>query len=137
MMYRKRTEDETPHCLECGGEITYARKNKKFCSDGCRARHHNHNHRFLRQYKRMVLTTLDRNYEILEGLVNRGVEAIWIADIIAMGYNPSYVTLYCRHGRRAVCHCYDISYITTDSRMSSISKIQNFSLNLQVPEKGP
>lgn len=137
MRYRKRPEEDAQHCLECGGEIAYSRKNKKFCSDGCRVRHHNHHHRFLRHYKRMVMTILDRNYEILDDLISRGVEAVWVADAIALGYNPAYVTSYRRHGKRVMCHCYDICYITTDNRMTSISKIQNFSLNLSVPEKSP
>ena len=133
MRYKKRKEEDTFHCLECGGEIEYTRKNKKFCCDDCRVRHHNEHHRFLRHYKRMVLATLDRNYEILEELISKGVDAVWVADLIALGYNPAYVTLYRRHGKRVMCHCYDICYITTDNRMSSISKIQNFSVNLQVP----
>ena len=137
MRYRKRPEEDAQHFLECGGEIAYSRKNKKFCSDGCRVRHHNHHHRFLRHYKRMVMTILDRNYEILDDLISRGVEAVWVADAIALGYNPAYVTSYRRHGKRVMCHCYDICYITTDNRMTSISKIQNFSLNLSVPEKSP
>jgi hypothetical protein len=29
-----------------------------------------------------------------------------------------------------MCHCYDICYVATDNRMTSISKIQNLSLPL-------
>ena len=131
MNYRNRTEEGTPRCLECGDEIVYGRKDKKFCSEECRHRHHNDNHRSCRQYKRMVNAILEKNYGILEELVVSGVESIWVADAIALGYNPAYVTSYRRHGKRSMCHCYDICYVTTDNRMTSISKIQNLSVTLR------
>ena len=131
MAYSNRNDEESPRCLECGDEIVYGRKDKKFCSDDCRNRHHNHHHRSCRQYKRMVTVILDRNYEILDELVRSGIEAIWVADAIALGFNPAYVTSYRQHGTRSMCHCYDICYVTTDNRMTSISKIQNLSLPLQ------
>ena len=135
MDYRTPHEEDAPRCLECGREITYGRKDRKYCSDECRSRHHNHYNRSCRQYKRMVTTILDRNYEILDELVRSGIEAIWVADAIALGYNPAYVTSYRKHGTRSMCHCYDICYVTTDNRMTSISKIQNLSLPLQVAGK--
>lgn len=130
MNYTDRTE-ESARCLECGDEIVYGRTDKKFCSEECRHRHHNERHRSYRNYRRMVCAILDRNYEILDELVLSGVESIWVADAIALGYNPAYVTSYRKHGRRIMCHCYDISYVTTDNRMTSISKIQNLSVTLQ------
>ena len=130
MNYSERTE-ESPRCLECGDEIGYGRKGKKFCSEECRHKHHNEQHRSSRRYRRMVCAILDRNYEILNGLLLAGVESIWVADAIALGFNPAYVTSYRSHGKRIMCHCYDISYVTTDNRMTSISKIQNLSVTLQ------
>lgn len=125
-------EQEQHRCLECGGEIRYGRKDRKFCSEDCKNRHHNSTHRSERQYKRMVTAILERNYEILEELVRSEITAIWVADAIAIGYNPAYVTSYRRHGKRSICHCFDISYVTTSNRMTSISKIQNLSLTLRV-----
>lgn len=122
-------------CLECGDEIVYGRKDKKFCSEECRHRHHNEHNRSCRHYKRMVATILDRNYDILDELVKSGIKAIWVADAIALGYNPAYVTSYRKHGKRSMCHCYDICYVATDNRMTSISKIQNLSVTLQVLEE--
>ena len=136
MNYRKTTEGETPRCLECGDEIVYGRKDRKYCSEECRHKHHNDSHRSARRYRRMVSSILDRNYGILEELVGAGVESIWVADAIALGYNPAYVTSYRKHGKRSMCHCYDICYITTDNRMTSISKIQNLSVTLRNIGKG-
>ena len=130
MGYGYRKGCERPRCLECGDEIRYGRKDKKFCSDECRNKHHNDHSRSCRHYKRMVNSILDRNYEILEEFVRLGIEAIWISDAIAVGYNPAYVTSYKKHGKRCMCHCYDICYVATDNRMTSISKIQNLSLPL-------
>lgn len=121
-----------PRCLECGSEIVYGRKDKKFCCDECKNKHHNHTYRSIRQYKRMVAAILDRNYDILDRLVKSEISAVWTADAIALGFNPAYVTSYKRHKKRSICHCYDISYVATDNRMTSISKIQNLSLPLQV-----
>ena len=135
MDYSNRTEEGVSRCLECGDEIVYGRKGKKFCSEECRHRHHNEHHRSCRQYRRMVTAILDRNYEILEDLVLSGVGSIWVADAIALGYNPAYVTSYRKHGKRTMCHCYDISYVTTENRMTSISKIQNLSVNLHASAK--
>ena len=135
MSYEGRNDEDVPRCLECGDEIVYGRKDKKYCSEECRNRYHNHSHRACRQYKRMVNTILERNYDILDDLIKSGIEAIWVADAIALGYNPAYVTSYRKHGKRSMCHCYDICYVTTDNRMTSISKIQNLSLPLQTAEK--
>jgi len=74
----------------------------------------------------MVGAILDRNYEILEELVKSGIKAIWVADAIAIGYNPAYVTSYRKHGTRSMCHCYDICYVATENRMTSIKKFKIF-----------
>ena len=121
-------KERTPRCLECGDEIVYGRKDKKFCSEECRHKHHNDLHRSCRHYKRMVAAILEKNYDILDDLVRSGIKAIWVADAVALGYNPSYVTSYRKHGKRSMCHCYDICYVATDNRMTSLSKIQNLSL---------
>ena len=134
MNYGESKKERKPRCLECGDEIVYGRKDKKFCSDECRHKHHNAHHRSCRHYKRMVGAILDRNYEILEELVKSGIKAIWVADAIAIGYNPAYVTSYRKHGTRSMCHCYDICYVATENRMTSISKIQNLSLPLQTAD---
>ncbi len=132
MVYGYKKGWQRPRCLECGDEIRYGRKDKKFCCDECRNRHHNEQSKGARHYRRMVAAILDRNYEILEELIRSGTDALWVSDAIALGYNPAYITSYRKHGRRMMCHCYDISYITTDNRITSLSKIQNLSVPLQV-----
>lgn len=128
----------TPRCLECGDQISYGRTDKKFCSEECKNRHHNHRHNATRKVKRKVMAVLEKNHCILSDLLASGVDSMWLADVVAMGFNPGYVTSFCRVGRHCRYTCFDISYIMTASRISSISKIQNLSLNLQAgPECGP
>ena len=82
-------------------------------------------------FKRRVLRTLSRNYEILDGLVKADVESIDIIDIVALGFVPDIVTSYHKIRSHQEYCCFDIKYIMTASRICSISKIQNVSLTLQ------
>ena len=59
-----------------------------------------------------------------------GVDAIWISDAVALGFNPGYSTSFRKTGRKEHYNCFDISYVMTANRLSSISKIQNLSLTL-------
>ena len=131
MEYEKSRERHTPRCLECGDRISYGRSDKKFCSDDCRNRHHNHLARSSRILKRRITSALDRNYEILDNMLKDGTGSIRMEDAIFHGFNPHYATSFRKQGRHVLYHCYDICYMMTPSRISSISKIQNLSLPLQ------
>lgn len=130
MDYSKKKERHLPHCLECGDRISYGRKDKKFCSEECKNKHHNNLTKMSRSAKRKILTILDKNYSILDLLLRNEVKALWLSDAVAMGFNPGYNTSHIKTGRRELYHCFDISYVMTPNRLSSISKIQNLSLTL-------
>ena len=119
-------------CLECGDKISYGRSDKKFCCEECRNRHHNHQARSSRTVKRKIASILEKNYEILDNLVRTGIGTVWISDVMAVGFNPSYVTSFRKINGHGQYGCFDIVYVMTSDRLSSISKIQNLSLNLQV-----
>lgn len=125
-----------PRCLECGGSIGYGRKDKKFCSDDCKNKHHNSLARTSRSAKRKILSALERNYNVLDKLLMDGSDAIWISDAVALGFNPGYSTSFRKTGRKEYYHCFDISYVMTPNRLSSISKIQNLSLTLPAVHDG-
>ena len=131
MNYAKKQERHIPRCLECGDKIRYGRPDKKFCSEDCKNRHHNNLARSSRHMKRKVLSILEKNYELLDELVRTGVDAVWLSDIMLMGFNPYYMTCFRKMRGHGQCACFDINYIQTANRLSSISKIQNLSLNLQ------
>ena len=131
MEYEKKYVRHVSHCLECGDRISYGRTDKKFCSEECKNRHHNHLAGRGRMVRRHVMAALERNYEVLDGLYRAGVESISVSDVLLMGFVPGYMTSHRKLRGREECCCFDIKYILTPSRLSSISKIQNVSLTLQ------
>lgn len=130
MDYEKKRQRQTSRCLQCGSIISYGRKDKKFCCEECKNRHHNKLARMSKGAKRRIMAMLEKNYGILDILVREGVEAVWISDIMALGFHPGYSTFHRKTGRREYHHCFDISYVMTPNRLHSISKIQNLSLTL-------
>lgn len=131
MDYLKRTPRSASRCLECGDKISYGRTDKKFCSDECKNRHHNHKCRSERFVKRKTISILEKNYEILEEYVKAGVDSVLLSEVLILGFNPAYLTSLIRGKHHDIYSCFDITYVMTPSRLCTISKIQNLSLNLQ------
>lgn len=121
-----------PLCLECGNQIRYGRTDKKFCCEDCKTRHYNNMAKAGRAFKNKVIALLNRNYEILDSIIKAGMDSAERVDIEAMGFVPGMSTSYRRAGKHDVFTCYDIKYIMTKTRLSSIVKIHNLSVNLQV-----
>lgn len=136
MDYEKKHERSVVRCLECGDRINYGRKDKKFCSEDCKNRHHNHISQASRHLKRRVMAGLEKNYAILDELVKSGADNIRLIEVMAMGFNPNYATSFRRLRSHTEFCCFDICYIMTPSRLYSISKIQNVCVTLHdVPDK--
>lgn len=121
-----KQERHTPVCLECGDRIRYGRTDKKFCCEECRTRHYNALARNGRAFRRRVLSSLTRNYGILEGLMRAGVGSVDLMDLTAMGFSPLFCTSCRKSGKHDEYGCFDIKYIMTRTRIYSIAKIQNF-----------
>ena len=119
-----------PRCLHCGEKIAYGRSDKKYCCEDCRIEHNNHIVRDSRIYRRRVLSQLSSNYEILSTVLQSGEDSIPLADIVPMGFVPSIVTSCSRVGKHQELGCFDIKYRMSQSKIYSIYKIQNVSLNL-------
>ena len=134
-MEYEKLERCKPVCLECGDRIRYGRTDKKFCCDECRNRHYNSKQKEGRTYKRKVLALLQKNYAILEDLLRSGVDSADFVDLLTLGFTPDAVTCYHRSRRHDEFACFDIKYRMSESRIFSISKIQNVSLPLQVRDK--
>lgn len=130
MDYENKHNRQISRCLECGTSISYGRKDKKFCCEECKNRHHNSLARMSKAAKKKVMAILERNYDVLDMLVREGVKAVWLSDLIEQGFNPGYSTFYRKTGRKDRYHCFDISYFMTPNRVSCITKIQNLSLTL-------
>ena len=122
-----------PVCLECGDQIRYGRIDKKFCCDECKTRHYNNLAKGSRAYRRKVMNRLSQNYQILEQLVKSGETSVELTDLMSYGFAPDVVTGYHKNRFKSDEYwCFDIKYRMTDSRVYSISKLQNVSLNLQI-----
>ena len=130
MSYAK-TPRRTAHCLHCGDKISYGRTDKKYCCEDCRVSHHNELSKGSRTFRRRLMARLLANYELLERLVMSGIESIPLIELVSMGFNPDLMTSCRKTGCHMQYSCFDIIYIMTQTRVSSISKIQNVSLNLQ------
>ena len=132
MDYAKK-EKIMPVCLECGDKIRYGRSDKKFCCDECRTRHYNNMAKGSRTYRRKVMTRLTRNYQILEQILKSGESSMELTDLVSFGFSPDTVTGFHKNRFKSDEYwCFDIKYRMTDSRVYSISKLRNVSLNLQI-----
>jgi hypothetical protein len=92
--------------------------------------HHYEQMKDSRTFRRRVLSQISANYSLLSTVVNSGADSIPLADIVAMGFVPGIVTSYSRVGKHDEFGCFDIKYRMTATKLSSIIKIQNVSLNL-------
>lgn len=132
MDYDKKYVRNMPRCLECGEQIRYGRTDKKFCCEECKTRHHNNQAKAGRAFRNKVTSIMNRNYEILDELIRSGASSADLIDLMSVGFAPGIVTSYRRSGKHDVFTCYDIKYVMTRTRLFSIMKIQNLSVNLQV-----
>lgn len=132
MGYGKKIVRHLPKCLHCGEQIRYGRTDKRYCCDECRHTHYNNQLKSSRAYRRRVLSQMMGNYQILDKLLQAEVDSIDLIDVVTMGFAPGVVTSYRRLGKHDEFGCFDIRYIMTGTRIYSISKLENVSLNLQI-----
>ena len=132
MDYEKKYVRHISRCLECGDRIRYGRTDKKFCCEECKTSYHNSQARAGRSFRIKVISAINRNYDILNGLVKAGITSADLMELTAAGFSPGMVTSYRRYGKHDEFTCYDIKYVMTRTRLFSIMKIQNLSVNLQV-----
>lgn len=114
--------NEGKRCLECGDELPYGRKDKKFCSPSCKNKWHYHSRPWVDALKLRTRSVLDKNYSILEALLESGVTSIDIPDLAQMGYNFDCVTSYHKVRNRDEYRCYDIKYCMSASRVFKLGR---------------
>ena len=127
--YEKKSR-EVSTCLHCGNKIKYGRSDKKFCCEDCRDMHHNSQSKSSRVFRRRVLSQLSVNYKILTEIWRTGIDSIDLAEAQMAGFTPGVFTSFNRRGAHNEYSCFDMKYIMTATRIYSVSKIQNVSLNL-------
>ena len=119
------TEENVPHCLECGDPIPYGRGDRKFCSTGCKNRHHNREARQWRFRYARVIGILEKNHDILKHLVQLGIRSISKSELAQLGYRAGFVTSCTREARKTVCHCFDIVFCETETRILNLAEEPN------------
>ena len=128
MQYKVEVEEEDlSRCLQCGSIIDYGgRPDRKFCSAGCKNRYHNYR-RFRRRdlAQRSVMGRLEKNYEVLDKIIQLGVESMDRVTLAYMGFDPAYATSYCRLGRKNIYTCFNIRYELTQSRIRAVSLMES------------
>lgn len=125
MEYRNGDNDR-PTCLQCGDRIVYGRSDKKFCSDSCKNRYNNQRHHYIRSVRLRILGTLDRNYSILEKLLQLGIHSITLGDLAQMGYNKEFVTSWHKVRGHDEFRCFDIKYCCSGSRIFQLERTDPF-----------
>lgn len=109
-------------CLECGDVLPYGRKDMKFCSSSCKNKWHYQSRSWVGALKLRTRSILDKNYSILEALLESGVASIDIPDLAQMGYNFDCVTSYHKVRNRDEYRCYDIKYCMSASRVFKLER---------------
>ena len=116
-----RIKEEHPRCLECGDEIVYGRSDKKFCGVSCRARYHNREAGSSKSRMR-ILSILDRNYSILEGLLSLEITSIGNAELGALGFNHEVITSSAKIRGHTEVSCFDIRYFRSETKIFNIHR---------------
>ena len=124
MDYREKAGSERAVCLECGDEIVYGRKGRKFCSEECKNTYHNRKHHHSRTVRLRILGILDRNYSVLEKLLRLDIRSVSLGDLALMGYNKEFVTSYHKVGSHDEYSVFDIKYCCSSSRVFRIERVQ-------------
>ena len=123
-MNYSETTPERAVCLECGDEIVYGRKGRKFCSEECKNSYHNRKHHYSRTVRLRILGILDRNYSVLEKLLRLDIRTISLGDLAQMGYNKEFVTSYHKVGSHDEYRVFDIKYCCSASRVFHIERVE-------------
>ena len=97
------------YCLECREEI-HGRRDKKFCSDYCRAQNFNLRNADVNNCIRRVNYTIRKNRAILRDLNPNGKSKAHKTKLIKAGLNFEYFTNIYRSQGKTYYFCYDQGY---------------------------
>ena len=123
-MEDRETSPKRGYCLECGDEISYGRKGRKFCSDSCKNTYHNRKHHYSRTLRLRILGILDRNYSVLEKLIRLDIHSVSLGDIAQMGFNKEFVTSYHKVGGHDEYRVFDIKYYCSSTKVFHIEQVE-------------
>lgn len=119
----KYEQEERRHCLECGDELNVGRTDKKFCCSKCRYDYHNRSHRNEKIVKAHTLRSLEKNYEILNHLLEEGQDSIGLTCVAELGFNPSIATAVAKNKEHLELGIFDIHYKMGDCKIYGLEKV--------------
>jgi len=127
-------EQNQSNCLACGDPIPYgSRGGRKFCSDRCRNNYNNGRRSQVRFVHLRIGHAIEKNYRILESLLDIGVTELSFRDLEMLGFRREYMTASRRVGRHRECSCYEITYRETDTRICQIERMPAELLSKGIP----
>lgn len=113
-------------CLECGTHIPYGeRPDKKFCCPDCKNRFHNRRYSGTRNAKLRITHILEKNYSILQSLLESGTTSALMSNLLVAGFNPAYSTCTIRIRGREIHMCFDIRFFQTSSRIYGLEHVSD------------
>lgn len=113
---------ETCTCLNCEHPI-YGRPDKKFCSADCKDKYHNKQKRITKDAKKMVLTSLNHNYDLLCSLLECETNNAQRKWLCALGFKEEYCTFTYSTNYKRIYRCYNIEYQFSETKIYNIRKI--------------
>ena len=109
-------------CLNCGDLLT-GRSDKLFCCGRCKNEWHNKMTGSEKRRREKVFGILWRNYKVLEMMLEGEEHTPEIAELVAGGFRPEFITGYRRlRSGREEYRCFDISYNKTEARLYNIRR---------------
>ena len=118
-LIRKLNSEMT--CLECG-KVFYGRPDKKFCCQQCKNRSNHRRGSLMYNRHFALMSALDANYKILEGLLASNATAISMDELKRLGFNTFVVTGHRRADHHEQYFCYDVSYFQTPGKIFGITR---------------
>lgn len=109
------------YCLQCGKKIN-GRTDKVFCSDRCRSIYNYYKTRSRSIVRGRVLGTLDKNYELLDSLISRGINAVEMRSLEMAGFKPGCATSFSERGKLREYWCFDIRYNISGGRLFNLRR---------------
>ncbi|MCQ2139837.1 MAG: hypothetical protein MJZ09_05640 [Bacteroidales bacterium] len=116
-------ESHERRCLECGDELD-GRADMKFCSCECKNRYNNRRSHRQRATRNKINSILEKNHDILDGLLRMGVRSLDLVSLTRMGYVMMYNTASTRTRGRAELWCYDIRFCLSETRIFNIERVE-------------
>jgi hypothetical protein len=111
---------EKRQCKECGDEI-HGRRDKQFCSDQCRACHHNNLNSDISNDIRRTNYILRKNRTILAKLNPNGKIKVHKIKLVDHGLHFDYYTnVYKTRSGKTYYFCYDQGYLELEEELYAL-----------------